>query len=66
MCATMLVDEQEIPITQQRRQEFLEAYEFLGSLGERVLGFCDFDLPTADFPEGLHPILNAKDLIQTL
>ena len=34
------------------RAEFQQAYMELGSLGERVLGFCDLRLPTNKFPQG--------------
>ena len=30
----------------------MQAYNDLGSLGERVLGFADFKLPLAAYPEG--------------
>lgn len=31
---------------------FQTAYEDLGSLGERVLGFCDLRLPVNEYPPG--------------
>ena len=34
------------------RDVFQHAYEDLGSLGERVLGFCDFRLPVNQYPIG--------------
>ena len=33
-------------------QEFNDAYLELGGMGERVLGFCDFQLDNAKFPKG--------------
>ena len=34
------------------RAQFQNAYMELGSLGERVLGFCDYRLPMSKFPPG--------------
>lgn len=34
------------------KNRFESAYMELGGLGERVLGFCDFMLPEAEFPKG--------------
>lgn len=34
------------------REAFNNAYNELGGLGERVLGFCDFMLPKDEFPTG--------------
>jgi hypothetical protein len=34
------------------RNEFHLAYTELGSLGERVLGFCDLRLPSNKYPKG--------------
>jgi sodium/potassium-transporting ATPase subunit alpha len=34
------------------RAAFNRAYIELGSLGERVLGFCDLRLPINDYPRG--------------
>merc|ERR1712233_147059 len=38
--------------TQQWKDNFEAAYMELGGLGERVLGFCDFSLPTNKYPIG--------------
>jgi len=45
-CATILVDGHEQPLTADWRDAFNQAYLELGGLGERVLGFCEFPLPT--------------------
>ena len=34
------------------RNQFQSAYAELGSLGERVLGFCDLRLPVNTYPDG--------------
>lgn len=49
-CSTILVRGQTVPIDDSWRQKFNTAYVELGSLGERVLGFCDYDLPASQFP----------------
>lgn len=50
-CSTILVEGQELPMDERWKASFNEAYVKLGGIGERVLGFCDFQLPTDKFPE---------------
>ena len=43
----------QVPIDDEKRKAFQQAYEKLGSMGERVLGLCHTYLDskyTADFP----------------
>lgn len=51
-CSTMLINGQSVAIDQQLRDQFNEAYLELGGLGERVIGFCDLELPADRFPNG--------------
>ncbi|CAF1243443.1 unnamed protein product, partial [Adineta ricciae] len=51
-CSTIFIDGQDIEMNDYWRGEFQQAYMELGSLGERVLGFCDLRLPTNKFPQG--------------
>jgi sodium/potassium-transporting ATPase subunit alpha len=51
-CTTILVDGEEKEMTQEWKDRFNVAYMDLGGMGERVLGFCDFDLDTEKFPKG--------------
>nr|KAG5705317.1 hypothetical protein BaRGS_010768 [Batillaria attramentaria] len=51
-CATVLLHGKEQPIDDSFREAFNAAYLELGGLGERVLGFCDYYLPTDEFPPG--------------
>merc|ERR1712213_40689 len=51
-CSTIVVDGQEIELTQEWKDNFNNAYMELGSLGERVLGFCDFELDPKQYPHG--------------
>merc|ERR1712226_1804964 len=51
-CSTIVIDGQEIDLTQEWKDNFNNAYMELGSLGERVLGFCDFELNPKEFPHG--------------
>merc|ERR1712226_466180 len=51
-CTTILVNGKEIPLDNDWKAKFENAYMELGGLGERVLGFCDFALPTSKFPNG--------------
>ena len=51
-CSTILVNGEELPLTDEWKDNFNNAYMELGGLGERVLGFCDFALPQNKFPKG--------------
>ena len=51
-CTTILVNGKEIPLDNEWKAKFENAYMELGGLGERVVGFCDFALPTSKFPNG--------------
>jgi sodium/potassium-transporting ATPase subunit alpha len=51
-CSTILVNGKEMPMDQHWKDQFERAYLNLGGLGERVLGFCDYMLPSDDFPVG--------------
>ena len=51
-CSTILVNGEVKDMTEEWKESFNNAYLELGGLGERVLGFCDFDLPTEKFPQG--------------
>ena len=51
-CSTIMVDGVEYDLDQKWKDSFNTAYMELGSLGERVLGFCDLMLPADNFPRG--------------
>ncbi|UJR34911.1 hypothetical protein I4U23_027689 [Adineta vaga] len=51
-CSTIFIDGQDIEMNEYWRGQFHQAYMELGSLGERVLGFCDLRLPTNKYPKG--------------
>lgn len=51
-CSTMLINGQLVPIDERLRDQFNEAYLELGGLGERVIGFCDLELPADKYPHG--------------
>ena len=51
-CSTIHVNGKDIPLNDEWKKKFETAYMDLGGLGERVLGFCDFQLPPAKFPAG--------------
>merc|ERR1712088_1269522 len=51
-CSTILVNGKELPMDDEWKARFESAYMELGGLGERVLGFCDFQLPASKFPAG--------------
>ncbi|CAG0920322.1 unnamed protein product [Notodromas monacha] len=52
LCKTIFINGKEVEITDEIRDDFENAYLELGSLGERVLGFCDFKLPVDQYPKG--------------
>jgi len=45
-CSSVLIGGKVEPMTDRFRAEFQKAYETLGSMGERVLGFAELVLPT--------------------
>ncbi|CAD5120356.1 DgyrCDS8929 [Dimorphilus gyrociliatus] len=49
-CTSILVHNEEKPLSDEWREAFNQAYLELGGLGERVLGFCDYFLPGDQFP----------------
>merc|ERR1711981_1503623 len=51
-CSTIHLNGQDLPMDQQWKERFNAAYMDLGGMGERVLGFCDFQLPLDKFPQG--------------
>merc|ERR1712184_63032 len=51
-CSTIVIDGQERALTEDWKNAFETAYMELGGLGERVLGFCDFDLDKDKYPNG--------------
>ena len=51
-CTTILINGTETELTQDWKDSFNAAYMELGGLGERVLGFCDYELPLSTFPKG--------------
>merc|ERR1712130_723396 len=52
ICSTIFINGEEKPLDQHWRDRFQRAYEELGGMGERVLGFCDFRLSSNEFPRG--------------
>merc|ERR1712180_379520 len=51
-CSTIVIDGTERPLTEDWKNSFETAYMELGGLGERVLGFCDYMLPSDKYPLG--------------
>uniref|UniRef100_A0AAY4C6D8 Sodium/potassium-transporting ATPase subunit alpha n=1 Tax=Denticeps clupeoides TaxID=299321 RepID=A0AAY4C6D8_9TELE len=51
-CSTILMHGKEQPLDDDLRDAFQNAYLELGGLGERVLGFCHYNLPSEQFPDG--------------
>ncbi|XP_059138721.1 sodium/potassium-transporting ATPase subunit alpha-like [Physella acuta] len=49
-CSSVLMHGKDQPLDDTFREAFNSAYLELGSLGERVLGFCDYVLPSDEFP----------------
>ncbi|XP_056592491.1 sodium/potassium-transporting ATPase subunit alpha-1-like [Triplophysa dalaica] len=51
-CSSILIQGKEKPLDDELKDSFQNAYEELGGLGERVLGFCHLSLPDDQFPQG--------------
>jgi sodium/potassium-transporting ATPase subunit alpha len=52
VCSTILLEGKTVEMNEAQRVAFQKAYDDLGGLGERVLGFADFPLPIDQFPLG--------------
>lgn len=50
-CSTIMIGGKERPLDDEMKESFQTAYMELGSLGERVLGFCHYYLPEDEFPD---------------
>ncbi|XP_073425979.1 potassium-transporting ATPase alpha chain 2-like isoform X2 [Dendrobates tinctorius] len=51
-CSTIMIGGQELPLDNEMKENFQEAYMELGSMGERVLGFCQLMLPASIYGPG--------------
>lgn len=51
-CNTILINGKDQPLDETWKAAFEKSYMDLGGLGERVLGFCDMELPGNEFPPG--------------
>merc|ERR1719285_388788 len=53
-CSTILLNGKERPLDKEQHDAYNQAYDELGGLGERVLGFCHYYLPADQFPVGFN------------
>ena len=60
LCSTSIMNGKEIAINGIWKKSFHSAYETLGGLGERVLGFCELYLPLDIYPPGYE--FDAEDI----
>lgn len=51
-CSTIVYGGKEIPLDDTMKETFSDAFIDMGSMGETVIGFCDYKLPTQKFPPG--------------
>ena len=51
-CTTIFINGEEKALDEDMKKAFNTAYNKLGGLGERVIGFCDFKLPADKYPPG--------------
>ncbi|KAM4015308.1 potassium-transporting ATPase alpha chain 2-like [Anomaloglossus baeobatrachus] len=51
-CSTIMIKGQELPLDDEMKEKFQNAYMTLGGLGERVLGFCQLKLPASMYELG--------------
>lgn len=51
-CSTIFINGGEKVLDEEMKDAFNTAYLELGGLGERVIGFCDFKLPSDKYPPG--------------
>ncbi|UYV72412.1 ATP1A1 [Cordylochernes scorpioides] len=50
-CGSIYINGVEKVLDEEMKEAFNNAYLELGGLGERVIGFCDYKLPSAKFPK---------------
>ena len=53
-CSSIVVNGEELPMSETWTKRFNEAYLNLGSMGERVLGFCELQLSPHEYPIGFN------------
>lgn len=53
-CSKIMINGEEIEMTKEYENKFTTAYETLGGMGERVLGFAHLYLDAAAFPKGFN------------
>lgn len=51
-CSTIFINGKEKVLDDEMKEAFNNAYLELGGLGERVIGFCDYVLPSEQYPPG--------------
>ncbi|CAH0398018.1 unnamed protein product [Chilo suppressalis] len=51
-CSRVHTDEGEQPLTPQIKKELKANFIKLANMGERVIGYCDYNLPVASYPIG--------------
>ncbi|XP_069745332.1 sodium/potassium-transporting ATPase subunit alpha [Narcine bancroftii] len=51
-CSSILLNGEDVPLNDEMKESFQNAYLELGGLGERVLGFCHLKLSDSKFPKG--------------
>lgn len=52
MCGTIVINGKEKVLDSNWKKLFDDAYDELGGMGERVIGFCDLLLPKSKYPRG--------------
>lgn len=52
LCTTAYINGKEVPFDDELKEDCNKACLVLADLGERVMGFCDYLFPSADFPRG--------------
>ncbi|XP_050670757.1 sodium/potassium-transporting ATPase subunit alpha-4-like [Leptidea sinapis] len=51
-CTSVLSDEGNQPMTPQVKKELKETFIKMANMGERVIGYCDYNLPLSNYPLG--------------
>ncbi|KAI9296938.1 P-type cation-transporting ATPase [Neoconidiobolus thromboides FSU 785] len=64
-CSHILLNRQEVPLTQDHHQQFKDMYERMASKGHRVIAFAELKLPRSQYPVNYNFDASTKNFPQS-